>query len=308
MLVDRVKKLSSRVFHKEVIKYIIACLLFGAIPIATNNSSTAALQTTFIRILVAAFVLMVVFCCSRFRATLWDYTKLQLFFLVVSGTCIGLTYLILCDTGDKIGTTTTILTYSLGPALLLICSPFLFKEVELTPIKIIGFVICTFGVFLLDSEFIFSPGGLSSIRDVLLTAVFTVVIVYCNRQLEAIDGLENAMFQMIVAFIVIFVIYAWKADLEFQITGNDAWWLLVAGAINTGLPVYLYLSSIDELQADVIAFYGYIRPMTTVGICVFMYGERLTIEEILGVVCIFGGVILANLFKKKPTVHKNRTF
>ncbi len=304
---SKIKKISDKYIKIEVIKYIIACIMLGSLPIISKNLDTGPLQATFIRILVGTFFLMVIFCCSRFRATIWDYSLEQFICLLVSGTCIGLTWLILADSGSKLGTTTVTLTYSLGPGLLLIASPFLFHETDYSLAKLIGFFLCSLGVFLLDYEWIIAPNGISRIFDVLVAAVFSVVVVYCNKKLEDIDGLENAMFQMIVAFLVIFVIYVWRHDLYFTISENDSWWLIMGGVFNTGLPVYLYLSSIDELRADTIAFAGYARPLTSISLAVFFYGERIGIEAIVGAVLILGGVALANLVRREH-LGKSRTF
>lgn len=306
MLIDHIKKVTKRITRKETIKYIISCILFGCLPIISKNSTAGPLQTTFLRVLIGTFFLMIIFCCSKFRATLWDYSKLQLLFLVISGTCIGLSWLILADSTSKLGTTTVTLTYSLGPGLLLVAAPFLFKEVHFTFSKIAGFLLCTFGVFLLDYQWILT-NSLGNLKEVIIAACLSVVIVYCNRQLEDIEGLENAMFQIIVAFLVIFVIYVWRHDLYFNISESDSWWLIVGGILCTGLPVYLYLSSIDELRADTIAFVGYIRPITAVLIAVFIYGEQLGTERIIGGAFILGGVAIANFFRRKK-LHKNRTF
>lgn len=306
-VIEKLQHVSKRITRREVIKYIISCILFGLLPITTKNSTAGPLANTFIRVLVGTFTLMVIFCCSKFRATLWDYTKLQLVFLVISGVCIGLTYLILADTTSKFGTITVTLTYSLGPGLLLVVAPFLFKEVTFTISKTLGFLICTLGIFLLDYQWIFNPEELANFSDVFIGAIFSVVIVYCNRQLEDISGLENAMFQMIIAFFVIFVVYVWKHDLYFNLNESDSWWLILGGIISTALPIYLYLSSIDELRADTIAFVGYLRPITTVTVVVTLYGETFGPNKILGAICILGGVAIANFFRRK-NLPKTRTF
>lgn len=304
---NHIKKLSQKYIKREVVKYVISCIMLGALPIVNKNINMAPLQATFVRILIGTFFLMIVFCCSRFRATLWDYSKKQFVYLIISGICIGLTWLILADSVSKLGTTTVTLTYSLGPGLLLIASPFLFHDTDYSLAKIIGFLLCTLGVFLLDYEFLIVPNGFHNIEDILVAAVFSVVIVYCNKKLEDIDGLENAMFQMIVAFFLIFIIYVWRHNLYFTINENDSWWLIFGGIINTGLPVYLYLSSIDDLRADTIAFAGYTRPLTSVFLAVVIYGEKIGWETVVGAILILGGVALAN-FIRRENLGKNRTF
>lgn len=306
-LQEQVQKQVEILTRRETIKYIVACILFGSMIFSTRHISIGPLQTTFLRVMVGTFFLIIVFACSKFRATLWDYSKSQLLFLIASGICIGVNWLIISDATSKLGVTTVTLTYSLGPGLLLVVSPFLFKEAKLTPSKIVGFVICSFGVLLLDYQFIVEPHSFDVLTDVLVATCFTVVIVYCNRKLENINGLENAMFQMIIAFILIFIIYVWRHGLYFEVPDPDSWWVLGAGIVHTGLPVYLYLSSIDDLRADIIAFAGYIRPLTTILISVLVFGDHMSLEAYIGAAFILGGVAVANFFRRKK-LTKTRTF
>lgn len=301
------QKQAKRLMRREVIKYIISCLLFGSLSFVSRQNTLGPLQFTFLRVLTGTFFLMIIFCCSTFRATLWDYTRKQLIFLIVSGTCIGFSWLIMADSAKQIGFITSTLTYSLGPALLLVVSPILFKEVHLSRSRIIGFIICTIGVFLMDFELFANHHEASIIINVIIAACFTVVIVYCNRQLENISGLENAMFQMIVAFLIITVVYIQRHGFYFEVPVTDAWKVVLSGVINTGLPVWLYLSSIDDLPPDIIAFVGYLRPITTLTIATLFNGEPMTIETVFGAIFIFGGVAIVNFFRRK-NLSKTRTF
>lgn len=293
--------------RREVIKYVIACLLFGTLPILSKGNSLGPLQFTFLRVMSGTFFLMTIFCCSTFRATLWDYTRIQLIYLAISGTCIGFSWIIMADSAGKLGFTTSTLTYSLGPAFLLIAAPFLFKDVHLTIAKIIGFVVCTLGVLLMDYELFVTSTELNVVKNVLIAAIFTVVIVYCNRKLENISGLENAMFQMIVAFIIISVVYITRHGFYFEVPVEDSWRIVIAGIVNTGLPVWLYLSSIDDLRPDIIAFVGYLRPITTLIVAALVLNEPFTWETGLGSLFVLGGVAIVNFFGRKK-LRKNRTF
>lgn len=303
MITKRVQMLT----RKEVIKYIIACLLFGSLTFTSRHTNIGSLQLTFLRVMIAAFYLMTVFVCSTRRATLTDYTPKQMIYLIISGICIGVSWLIIADSGKRIGVTTVTLTYSLGPGLLLLLSPLLFKDVEFTRSKIMGFLICTLGILLLDHPWFSSIHGFWTIFDVLVAAAFTVVIVYCNRKLETINGLENAMFQVLIAFGVILFIYVRRHGFYFEVPYPDSIWVVFAGIINTGLPVYLYLSSIDDLRPDIIAFAGYLRPLMTVFISAVVFNETLSTETYLGALLILGGVAVANFFRRKK-LPKNRNF
>lgn len=293
--------------RKETIKYIIACLLFGSLTFASRNSNIGSLQLTFLRVMIASFYLMTIFVCSSRRATLSDYSPRQLVYLFVSGVCIGISWLIIADSGKRLGVTTVTLTYSLGPGLLLLLSPLLFKEVRFTATKILGFLICTLGILLMDHQWFETMHEFWEIFDVLVAAFFTVVIVYCNRQLENINGLENAMFQVLIAFIIILFIYIRRHGFYFEVPYPDSVWVVFAGIVNTGLPVYLYLSSVDDLRPDIIAFAGYLRPLTTVFISSVVFGEALGSETYLGATLILGGVAVANFFRRKK-LRKNRNF
>ncbi len=304
---DTVSEQAKILTRREVIKYIISCILLGSLTFTSRQASVGTLQMTFLRVMIGTFFLMTVFCVSTRRATLLDYSKSQLVFLIVSGICIGLSYMIIADAVSRLGPTTTTLIYAIGPGLLLITAPLLFKDTHYTPTKIAGFLICSLGVYLLDPTFFTTPHGFREIFDVLVAAVFTVVIVYCNRKLETINGLENAMFQLFIAFLIIAVVFTVRHGFYFEIPYPASVWTVVAGILNTGLPVYLYLSSIDDLRPDTIAFVGYVRPLTTVLIATFVFKESLTKNTLLGMALILGGVGVANFFRRHK-LRKNRTF
>lgn len=293
---------------KETIKYICACLLFGTLTLSTRKAGlSSSLEMTFLRTMIGTYFLMTIFVCSTRRATLRDYAPAQLCYLVISGLCIGLTWTILSDAGKKLGVVTATLTNSLGPGLLLLLAPLLFKEAHITPSRVAGFIICTAGVFVLDWDLLMTTHGMSQLSSVLTSAVLSVVIVVCNRHLLDINGLENAMFQMMVAFAFIAWIFVRRHGLTFEIQGDSGWWVLLAGIVHTGLPVYLYLSSVDDLRADIIAFVGYLRPLTTLFCAVLFFNEPLTPQIVIGASMILGGVAVSNMFRRKK-LKKNWTF
>lgn len=80
---------------------------------------------------------------------------------------------------------------------------------------------------------------------------------------------------------------------------NDWLWILILGIVNTGIGCYLYFSPLSKLPVQTVAVCGYLEPLSAVIFATVLLGEKMTIVQIIGAVCIIGGAMIGELVKTK---------
>ena len=102
----------------------------------------------------------------------------------------------------QIGVSLATLAYYCGPMIVMVLSPLLFRE-RLTLAKLMGFAVVLAGFFLINHQA--CQDGKSALGLLFggLSAVLYALMVILNKKAKSIQGLENAMLQLLVSFLTV---------------------------------------------------------------------------------------------------------
>ncbi len=283
---------------KAFIKYISALLLFGLNGIVASHIPLNSYEIVFLRTLVDRILLIAVFLMGKGKFHIKAYKK-DAIFIVLSGIAMGTSWMFLYEAYQQIGVSLSSLLYYCGPVIVMILSPLIFRE-KLTAPKLLGFVTVLVGIFLVNGNTVGSsnPWGLFCGA---MSAVMYFFMVTLNKQSKNISGMENSVIQLVISFLTVAVFMGVKQGFALDVPASAWGWIIVLGILNTGIGCYLYFSPLAKLPVQTVAVCGYLEPLSAVVFATLLLGEKMTIVQIVGAVCIIGGAMIGELIKPKRT-------
>ncbi|HJJ48461.1 MAG TPA: DMT family transporter [Methanocorpusculum sp.] len=273
------------------IKFIIALLIYGANGIWIEQISLPTHQIVFLRTVLAVAVLLSIFLIARKKFTFHKKPK-DFFFLALSGLFLGGAWLSLFVAYKEGGIPFGTLAYYCGPVIVMVLSPFVFKE-KLTATRVIGFVVAMTGVILFNAQAFFTGVAPFGVFCGAISACCAACMIMFNKKAGRIDGLENPLLQMIFAFAASGLFILITGSWEFHMQQSDIIPLVILGVVNTGFTGYLYFSSIIKLPAQTVATVGYLEPLSAVVFSALFLNQLLTPLGIIGGICILAGAFFA---------------
>ncbi len=282
---------------KDFFKYLLALMLFGTNGIVASFIELGSLQIVLLRTLIGSLMLVLLFIISGGKWSFYQWKK-QSVFLAISGIAMGASWMFLYEAYIQIGVSIASLLYYCGPVIVMALSPLIFKE-QLMASKIFGFIFVLLGVFLVNGN---AYGGSSTVWGLacaLLSAVMYAFMVICNKKAKDIVGLENSTLQLLTAFLTVAVFVGIRQGYVMEISQASILPILILGILNTGVGCYLYFASIGKLKVQTVAIFGYLEPLSAVVFAALLIGEKMTIIQFAGAVCIIGGAMASELVKVK---------
>ena len=279
---------------RNFIKYITSLLLFGSNGIASHYIHLTSVEIVLLRTLIGGAFITCLFLFSNKKFTFYKYKK-DFVFLFLSGVSLGLGWLFLFEAYKQIGVSLGTLIYYFGPAIVMITSPFVFKE-KLSVTKFFGFIVVLIGLYLINNK-ITNATNIFGLICGFASAFMYMLLIYSNRFIKNIKGLENIIFQLFFAFLTIITFKIIVSGISIDIKINDLPYILYLCVINTGIGCYLYFTSISELPIQTVAICGYIDPLSALIFSSIFLKENLSFIQIIGAICIFSGVLFTELIE-----------
>ena len=282
--------------RKAFFKYISALLLFGLNGIVASHIPLNSYEIVFLRTLIGSILLIILFLIGKDKFHIKEYKK-DTVFIALSGIAMGTSWMFLYEAYQQIGVSLSSLLYYCGPVIVMILSPITFSEKLTTP-KLLGFTTVLVGIFLVNGNAVgkSNPWGLFCGA---MSAVMYFFMVTLNKQSQNISGMENSVIQLVVSFLTVAIFTGFKQRFIINAPA-DAWvWILILGIVNTGIGCYLYFSPLSKLPVQTVAICGYLEPLSAVVFATVLLGEKMTIIQIIGAVCIVGGAMIGELIKPK---------
>ena len=282
--------------RKAFLKYISALLLFGLNGIVASHIPLNSYEIVFLRTIIGSILLIILFLIGKGKFHIKKHKK-DTVFIALSGIAMGTSWMFLYEAYQKIGVSLSSLLYYCGPVIVMILSPIIFNE-KLTVPKVLGFVTVLVGIFLVNGNAVgkSNPWGLFCGA---MSAVMYFFMVTLNKQSKNISGMENSVIQLAVSFLTVAVFTGIKQGFIINVP-EDAWaWILILGVLNTGVGCYLYFSPLAKLPVQTVAVCGYLEPLSAVVFAALLLGEKMTVIQIIGAICIIGGAMIGELIKPK---------
>ena len=236
-----------------------------------------------------------------------DGLKGSLLELCVNGALLGLNWILLFESYNYTSVATSTICYNLGPMIVVLLSPFVFKE-RLTVIKVLCVLTALFGVVCVSG--VFEQSGVSS-RDLIGVlfgvgaAVVYAITVIINKRLDKIDPLDKAITQFASSTVVMFIYCLFTtsaSELKFSVTTIVL--LIVVGVVHTGVTYTLYFKSLPNVTSQNVAIFAYIDPVVAVVLSALVLREEMTVSTIVGAVLVIASAIFSEIYDNK---QKKRT-
>ena len=276
---------------RTYLSYFLALLLFGSNGVVASFIHLDSYEIVLLRSVLGTILLLAIYFLTGHKITALRHRK-DLFFIGLSGISMAADWLFLFEAYAQIGVSMGMLINYCGPAIVVALSPFLFKE-RLTRSKQAALLAALIGVFLISGQ---AMGGGSSwgLICAVLSAFSYASMVICNKMAKEVQGLENAMLQLLSTFLTVAVFVWVKQGIRIEVVSEDLLPILWLGLLNTGVGCYLYFSSIGRLPAQTVAICGYLEPLSAVLFSSIFIHETMEPLQILGAAFIIGGALIGS--------------
>lgn len=288
--------------NKDKMMMIGAMTIFGTIGIFRKYiplpSSLLALARG---IIGTAFLLFLVLAVKRDKLSI-EAIKRNFVFLVVSGAFIGFNWILLFEAYQYTTVATATLCYYMAPVIVVLVSPFLFKE-RLTPLKAICVAVALAGMVFVSGIPQSGFGGMSELKGILLglgAATLYAIVVILNQYIKDIPAYDKTIMQLGTAAIAILpytMLTENFADISF--TPVAVLMLIFVGIVHTGIAYTLYFGSMSGLKAQTIALFSYIDPVVAIILSAVILQENIGLWGVIGAVMVLGSTMVSELFGDK---------
>jgi drug/metabolite transporter (DMT)-like permease len=214
-------------------------------------------------------------------------------FLIATATAMSFAAVVYIDPGTASLVARMSTVFALGFGI------FWLKE-RLSPGQMVGAVVAIIGVVVIS----FQPGGPSSrlwLGTVLvLVSNFTYALhaAIVKRNGEDIEFLNFFLFRMLTAILFLLIFSVGRGEMVWP-TGWHVWWiLLLAGTIIVTVSRSLYYLILRRYQLSYFTILMTLSPAVTILWSLALFGERPSLQGLLGGTAVILGVVLVTISKR----------
>ena len=271
--------------------YILSMLIFGTNGILVHHISLASSQIILMRTLIGGLLLtLIVLLRGGFdRAGI----RADLLPLLLGGSVLGLNWVALFEAYRQLNVSLATLIYYVGPILVLLFSPVLFRE-KLNSRKITSVVLVAVGLVCISGSIALRGMSMRGLLTAVVSALFYAAVIIFNKRITHTGGMQTAALELDIAFVIV-LIYMMLTVGPPHPAVSDIPWIAVIGLVNTGLAYLLYFSGLQKLPAQSAALISYVDPVSALVFSALFLHETMTPVQILGAVLIIGGAVFGEL-------------
>lgn len=283
--------------NKSFFMLILAMFIYGTIGILRRYIPLSSGLLAFARGMIgSAFLLL--FVLLRRQKLNFSASRKKLVLLIFSGAMIGFNWIFLFEAYRYTSVAIATLCYYMAPILIILVSPLVFHE-KITRKKALCVFAALIGAFCVSGvpdTGIPKPDELTGILFGLGAAVLYASAVMLNKKITGIGTYEKTILQLFSASVVLFPYLLLTEDFSaLALTGPSVLMLLIVGIVHTGIAYALYFGSVEALNAQTVALFSYIDPITAILLSAVILRERMTLWGILGTVLILGSAVYSEL-------------
>lgn len=255
---------------------------------------------------IGALFLLVI-CIVRGKK-LSEAVRRRLPALCVTGGMIGANWILLFEAYNYTSVAAATLCYYLAPMLVILVSPFLFRE-KLTLKKGICALCAFVGITLVSGIFRLGDAakttGNGNMLGLLLgcgAAVLYAAVIIGNKKIADVPAFDRTLVQLAAAAIVVlpYTLFAeCKGDALAPVSDTKTVIiLLLVGILHTGIAYSLYFGAFEGLSAQSAAILSYIDPVSAILLSALFLSEPLDVFGIIGAVLVLGAALISELPEK----------
>ena len=274
--------------------FILSMLIFGTNGVLVSRISVQSGQIVLLRTLIGGALLTAILLARGGFDR--KAVRADLPMLLLGGIALGLNWVALFGAYRLLNVSLATLIYYIGPILVLLFSPLLFRE-KLTAMKMAAVVIVAVGLVCISGSVL--SGGMSSagLATAIASALFYAALIVFNKRITHAEGLQTAAIELDIAFAVVLVCCLASVGLPRPLR-CDLPFIAVIGAVNTGLAYLLYFSGLQKLPGQSVALISYADPASALFFSALFLRESMTPLQIIGAILIIGGAMLGELKKR----------
>ncbi|WXR62632.1 DMT family transporter [Peptostreptococcaceae bacterium AGR-M142] len=283
-------------------KLIIAMLIYGSICIFVRHISLSAIEIAFLRAFTGSLFLILTSIFIK-KANPFKFYKKERTIFIISGIFLGINWFFLFKAFEYTSISNAILVYYLAPIIVIFLSPMVLGE-KLTPHKILCALTATIGLSMIVlnnySLEVFDTKYFLGIGFALLAAIFYASVILINKKVKDTDGFESTIIQLSGSVLALLPIILMDTKLQnFSMDKKSLTMIIILGVLHTGIAYLMYFSSIKDLDAQTVAIYCYIDPISAMLFAWMFLGETMNIVQILGGLLILGATYAIDMNKRR---------
>lgn len=284
---------------KLKIYFILSMMIFGTIGIFVRYIDLASSEIALLRGFIGSLFLLTITIVNKQKIS-WTNIKNNIPVLLLSSFALGFNWIFLFQAYKHTTIANASLSYYFAPVFVIVMSPIVLKE-KISLKKAACISISVFGMFLIVQNR--GNGGteynhLLGICYGITAAVFYATLMLTNKFIKNMNGLEITLLQLSLATVMLipYVFVTERVNL-FQITGLSVACIIILGIIHTGLGFYLFFYGMKGLRGQSIAALSYIDPITSLFTSFIIFGENMTVFQIIGAVLLLGSTFISEISK-----------
>ncbi len=269
------------------LKFSLAMTVFGTIGLFVRLIPFPSAVISMCRGFFGAvfLALFIVFAKKPFSI---ESIKANIINLLISGALLGFNWILLFESYKYTTVAKATLCYYMAPVMVILISPFVFKE-KITLKKGICIIVSLIGMLFVSGVFEEKTGNKNETVGILLSllsAVIYTVIIVLNKKLKSIGAFERTVMQLFVCGAVMLIYSSFTGDiLKPEFTALGIILMAVVCIVHTGIAYLIYFGTMEKLNAQSIAILSYIDPVVAVVLSSFIE-KPMTGYGVIGAVLI----------------------
>ena len=199
--------------------YILSMLLFGTNGYLVSHISLQSSQIVLVRTLIGGLVLSAMVLLQKDFS--FSRIKPELGNLLAGGIALGLNRVTLFAAYRMLNVSLATLIYYAGPMLVLLFSPWLFRE-KLTKQKLAAVMIVAAGLLCITGSIAAGKLSMAGLFTAIASALFYASLILFNKRIRNTGGLQTAAVELDVAFVVVllYVLFALPDDCRYSVPSD----------------------------------------------------------------------------------------
>lgn len=283
--------------NAEKLKLVTAMVLFGTIGLFVRYIDLPSSIIALARGVVGMLFLLAVILLRGSKISA-EAVKKNLLWLILSGACLGMNWILLFEAYRFTTVATATLCYYLAPIIVIAVSPILLKE-KLTLRKVLCTIVALVGMVMVSGVVQNGIPSFAEAKGILFglgAAVLYAGIMLLNKKIHDISAYDKTVVQLGISAIVLIPYCLLTEDISsLHISPQVLVLLLLVGVVHTGVTYFLYFGSMGHLPAQTVAIVSYVDPVVAVLISIFILGEGMNALGVIGAVLVLGAALVSEM-------------
>lgn len=286
-------------YRQALLMAHIAALLFGLTGIFGALIQGSAELITFGRSFFAVVGLLLILYWQK-KPIVRGISLRKGMILLLAGALLAVhwvTFFIAVKVG---GVAVATLGFASFPAFIALIDWLIFRD-QITRREWLLLLLISLGLMLVTPEFSLGDSGTKGLLWGILSGFsFALLAVVNKRGVKGIDAMQVAFWQNGVVMLLLLPFALSEVRL---ISKMDLFYLALLGIFCTGLPHYLFVKSLEQLNARVTGMIIALEPVYAIAFAWWLFGSQPTFEMILGAALILFAIVFAS--GKKSSIDKS---